>query len=70
MKKLITALLSAGLLLAGAVQAEAELDNPGGIGGVESLRGASELEATRAADDFKKFLVTKYLRVTMYTNHL
>ena len=55
MKKLITALLSAGILLAGAVQAEAELDNPGGIGGVESLRGASELEATRAADDFKKF---------------
>jgi cytochrome c-type protein NapB len=53
MKKLITALLSAGLLLAGAVQAE--LDNPDGIGGVESLRGASELEATRAADDFKKF---------------
>ncbi len=33
----------------------AELDNPGGIGGVESLRKiASELEATRAADDFKK----------------
>ncbi|MFA0574813.1 periplasmic nitrate reductase electron transfer subunit [Vibrio splendidus] len=55
MKKLITALLSAGLLLAGAAQAQAELDNPGGIGGVESLRGASELEATRAADDFKKF---------------
>ena len=55
MKKLITALLSAGLLLAGAVQAQAELDNPGGIGGVESLRGVSELEATRAADDFKKF---------------
>lgn len=53
MKKLITALLSAGLLLAGAAQAE--LDNLGGIGGVESLRGASELEATRAADDFKKF---------------
>lgn len=43
MKKLITALLSAGLLLAGV--AKAELDNPGGIGGVESLRGASELEA-------------------------
>ena len=53
MKKLITALLSAGLLLAGVAQAE--LDNPGGIGGVESLRGASELEATRAADDFKKY---------------
>ncbi|WP_299688647.1 nitrate reductase cytochrome c-type subunit [uncultured Vibrio sp.] len=53
MKKLITALLSAGLLLASAAQAE--LENPGGIGGVESLRGASELEATRAADEFKEF---------------
>ena len=53
MKKLITALLTAGILLAGAAQAE--LENTGGIGGVESLRGASELETTRAADDFKKF---------------
>ncbi|MEZ8824799.1 nitrate reductase cytochrome c-type subunit [Vibrio amylolyticus] len=53
MKKLITALLSVGLLLTGVAQAE--LDNPGGIGGVESLRGVSELEATRPADDFKKF---------------
>lgn len=35
--------------------AEAELANPGGIGGVESLRGASELEATRPADKFKKY---------------
>ncbi|MEZ9627746.1 nitrate reductase cytochrome c-type subunit [Aliivibrio fischeri] len=59
MKKFIIALMSAGLLFTGAVQAEAEqgseLHNPGGIGGVESLRGASELEATRPADDFKHF---------------
>ena len=59
MKKFIIALMSAALLFAGAVQAEteqtAELHNPGGIGGVESLRGASELETTRAADDFKRF---------------
>ncbi|MGF1696478.1 nitrate reductase cytochrome c-type subunit [Vibrio kyushuensis] len=53
MKKLITALLSVGLLFTGVAQAES--DNPGGIGGVESLRGASELEVTRPADDFKKF---------------
>ncbi|WP_295891208.1 nitrate reductase cytochrome c-type subunit [uncultured Vibrio sp.] len=53
MKKLITALLSVGVLLTGVAQAE--LDNPGGIGGVESLRGVSELETTRPADDFKKF---------------
>ncbi|WP_390904886.1 nitrate reductase cytochrome c-type subunit [Vibrio rarus] len=33
----------------------ARLHNPGGIGGVHSLRGASELEATRQADDFKKY---------------
>ncbi|ACH65708.1 MULTISPECIES: nitrate reductase cytochrome c-type subunit [Aliivibrio] len=59
MKKFIIALMSAGLLFTGAVQAEAEqgseLHNPGGIGGVESLRGASELETTRPADDFKRF---------------
>ena len=35
--------------------AQAELNNPGGIGGVESLRGVSELEDTRPADDFKKY---------------
>ena len=35
--------------------AVAELENPGGIGGLESLRGVSELEATRPADDFKKY---------------
>lgn len=53
MKKFLIALLSVGALISGA--AVAEIENPGGIGGLESLRGASELEATRAADDFKKF---------------
>lgn len=55
------ALLAASALIIGAVQAEdAEtttpaVTNPGGIGGVESLRGATELEATRPADSFKRF---------------
>ncbi|AIW16357.1 nitrate reductase cytochrome c-type subunit [Vibrio tubiashii] len=53
MKKFLIALLSVGALVSGA--AVAELENPGGIGGLESLRGASELEATRSADDFKKY---------------
>lgn len=61
MKKIIMALLAASALIIGAVQAEdAETTtpvatNPGGIGGVESLRGATELEATRPADSFKRF---------------
>ncbi|WP_425667076.1 nitrate reductase cytochrome c-type subunit [Vibrio tubiashii] len=53
MKNFLIALLSVGALVSGA--AVAELENPGGIGGLESLRGASELEATRSADDFKKY---------------
>lgn len=53
MKKFLLALLSIGALVSGA--AVAELENPGGIGGLESLRGASELETTRPADDFKKY---------------
>ncbi len=53
MKKLLVALLSVGALLSGSVLAE--LDNPGGTGGLESLRGATNLEDTRPADDFKKF---------------
>lgn len=32
-----------------------EINNPGGIGGVESLRGATELETTRPADEMKRF---------------
>ncbi|KOO09428.1 nitrate reductase cytochrome c-type subunit [Vibrio hepatarius] len=53
MKKLLVALLSVGALLSGSVLAE--LDNPGGTGGLESLRGATELEDTRPADSFKKY---------------
>ncbi len=53
MKKLLVALLSVGALLSGSVLAE--LDNPGGTGGLESLRGATELEDTRPADNFKKY---------------
>ncbi|MDA0148298.1 nitrate reductase cytochrome c-type subunit [Vibrio sp. LaRot3] len=56
MKKIILALLSiSALSLASVTVAQVELDNPGGIGGLESLRGASELEDTRAADEFKKY---------------
>ncbi len=53
MKKLLVALLSVGALLSASVLAE--LDNPGGTGGLESLRGATNLEDTRPADDFKKY---------------
>ncbi|UPQ89869.1 nitrate reductase cytochrome c-type subunit [Vibrio sinaloensis] len=53
MKKIFLALLSVGALISGA--AFAELDNPGGIGGLESLRGASQLEDTRPADEMKKY---------------
>ncbi len=55
MKRLVLAVMAVGMLVAGAAQSAEELHNPGGIGGVESLRGASELEATRAADNFKRF---------------
>ncbi|WP_428775387.1 nitrate reductase cytochrome c-type subunit [Vibrio sp.] len=53
MKKLLIALLSVGALAAGV--AHAKLDNPGGVGGLESLRGITNLEDTRAPDDFKKY---------------
>lgn len=53
MKKQLIALLSVFTVLAGI--AHAELNNPGGIGGLESLRGATEIEATRAADPMKKY---------------
>ncbi|MFP2769325.1 nitrate reductase cytochrome c-type subunit [Oceanisphaera sp. KMM 10153] len=62
MKKIIMALVATSALLCGAVQAEDANDiytqaagNPGGIGGVGSLRGMSEIETTRPADDFKRF---------------
>ena len=53
MKKYLIALLSVGALLTGVAQAE--LDNPGGTGGLDSLRGSAQLEDTRPADDFKDF---------------
>ncbi|EKO3488396.1 nitrate reductase cytochrome c-type subunit [Vibrio fluvialis] len=53
MKKLLIALLSVSALITGVAQAE--LDNPGGVGGVESLRGATLIESTRAADEMKKY---------------
>lgn len=53
MKKLLITLLSISALVSGI--AYAKLDNPGGIGGVQSLRGISELEATPAAVDLKKY---------------
>lgn len=58
MKKRIMALLSVSALSLATLivgVAQAELDNPGGIGGLESLRGATNLEDTRPADDFKKY---------------
>ncbi len=54
MKKLLVALLSIGAILSGVAIAQPELDNPGGTGGLESLRGASQLEDTRNADEMKK----------------
>lgn len=53
MKKLIIALFALGAVLSGS--ALAELNNPGGHGGLESLRGSEQLEETRPADDFKKY---------------
>ncbi|MCD9523661.1 nitrate reductase cytochrome c-type subunit [Photobacterium carnosum] len=37
------------------ISAAAKLDNPGGIGGLESLRGLAEIEATRPADLMKRY---------------
>lgn len=53
MKKLLIALLSVSALITGVAQAE--LDNPGGVGGVESLRGETLIESTRPADEMKKY---------------
>lgn len=53
MKTRLIACFSVCLLLTGI--AIAELNNPGGIGGVQSLRGATELEQTRPAETLKKF---------------
>ena len=53
MKKLLVALLSIGALVTGIAQAE--LDNPGGVGGLESLRGTTPIEDMRASDNMKKY---------------
>lgn len=53
MKKRLIALMTVCTLISGVAQAE--LDNPGGTGGLESLRGATQLEDTRAADYMKKY---------------
>ncbi|WP_162046105.1 nitrate reductase cytochrome c-type subunit [Vibrio taketomensis] len=53
MKKLMLALFAIGAVISGSVFAE--LDNPGGTGGVDSLRGDTLLEDTRPADAFKDF---------------
>lgn len=53
MKKRLITLLSISVF--GIGLAQAELDNPGGIGGLESLRGSTELEDTNPASDFKKY---------------
>ena len=60
MKKSLITLLSIGaivstLALANPNAPGAETDNPGGIGGLHSLRGSAELEATRPADEFEDF---------------
>ncbi|ANS87637.1 nitrate reductase cytochrome c-type subunit [Vibrio scophthalmi] len=53
MKKIVIALFAFAMIASGNVFAE--LDNPGGTGGVDSLRGSTRLEDTRPADDFKKY---------------
>ena len=70
MKKIIMAWLTASvLLLSTTAQAEdtapmPSLNNPGGIGGVASLRGLTEIETTRPADDFKRFPKDHYLEAS------
>lgn len=51
MKKLLVALFSIFVLLISVAQAK--LNNPGGVGGLDSLRGDTRLEETRPADNFK-----------------
>jgi len=50
MKKLLLLIVGVNLIAMNAFAANEE----GGIGGVESLRGSTELATTRAADPFKK----------------
>lgn len=53
MKKWIIAFLSVSAMFISVAQAE--LNNPGGVGGLESLRGATNIEDTRPTDSFKHF---------------
>ncbi len=53
MKKLFVATLSIAAIVAGF--ANAELNNPGGVGGLESLRGSTPIEDTRPSDEMKKY---------------
>lgn len=53
MKIQLIALFTAFLVFLSSAQAE--FDNPGGIGGLQSLRGATELEQTRPAEPLKKY---------------
>ncbi|KII75421.1 nitrate reductase cytochrome c-type subunit [Vibrio renipiscarius] len=53
MKKIAIALFALAAIISSSVFAE--LDNPGGTGGVDSLRGDTRLEETRPADAFKKY---------------
>ncbi|EGR2797372.1 periplasmic nitrate reductase electron transfer subunit [Vibrio navarrensis] len=58
MKKLVMTLFSISALSLVALLssvAQAELENPGGTGGLESLRGNTPLEDTRPADVMKKY---------------
>ncbi|WP_318495467.1 nitrate reductase cytochrome c-type subunit [Photobacterium leiognathi] len=69
MKRVLLAVLAVSALMAGVVQSEestpvkpvseavakTEILNPGGIGGLESLRGSAELEDTRPADPMKHY---------------
>ncbi|WP_188008218.1 nitrate reductase cytochrome c-type subunit [Photobacterium damselae] len=66
MKRLLMVIVASGLLLAGAVQSAEEPTNPteqavaklekhyaGGVGGLASLRGDTELSVSRPADPMK-----------------
>ncbi|KJF82907.1 nitrate reductase cytochrome c-type subunit [Photobacterium angustum] len=70
MKRILLAVLAVSALMAGVVQSEesttpakpvaeavakTNIFNPGGIGGLESLRGSAELETTRPADPMKHY---------------
>lgn len=51
MNKILVALSILGIAMTSSVVAE--INDPGGIGGLESLRGVTELEVTRPADELK-----------------